>query len=340
MHPTAQIVVEPWRRQMNRRELIALVGGAAVMWPLAARAQRQMPVIGYLGTGSPESDVNRLTGLKAGLSEAGYAEGRNVAIQYRWAEDQYDRLPGLADDLVSRQVAAIVVVGTPSALAAKAATSTIPIVFNVSVDPVQFGLVAALNRPGGNVTGVVVLNVAVMAKRAELLHELVPNTGLVAMLANPTNPATEPETREVRAATQSLGLQLQVANASKETDIEAAFASLVQQRAGALVVSADTLFTNHHERIVALAAHNGMPAIYAYRQYPAAGGLVSYGSNLSESYRPVGVYVGKILKGAKPADLPVQQVTKLELVINMKTAKTLGLTVPLSLLGRADEVIE
>jgi putative tryptophan/tyrosine transport system substrate-binding protein len=266
----AQIVVKPWRRQMTRRELIALIGNAAAAWPIAARAQQQMPVIGYLSPGSPEPDADRLTGLKAGLNEAGYAEGRNVAIQYRWAEDQNDRLPRLADDLVSRQVTALAAVATPSALAAKAATSTIPIVFHVSVDPVQFGLVAALNRPGGNVTGVIVLNVAVAAKRVELLHELVPNTGLVAMLANPTNPFTEPETREVRGATQSLGLQLQVANASEETDFEAAFASLVQQHAGALVVSADTVFTNHHERVVALAARNGMPAIYPYRRYPGA----------------------------------------------------------------------
>ncbi len=324
---------------MKRREFISLIGGAAVL-PLSARAQQQIPVVGYLSPGSPESDVHRVTGLKAGLNEAGYAEGRNVAIQYRWGEDQNDRLPGLAADLVSRQVAAIAAVGTPSALAAKAATHAIPVVFNVSVDPVQFGLVAALNRPGGNVTGVSVLNVAVVAKRVELLHELVPNAGIVAMLANPTNPFTEPETKEGSGAVESLGLQLLVAIATKETDIEAAFASLVQQHVGALVVSADTVFTNHYERVVALAARNAMPAIYPYRYYPAAGGLVSYGTNHVESWRQVGVYVGAILKGAKPADLPVQQVTKLELVINMKTAKMLGLTVPLSLLGRADEVIE
>jgi putative tryptophan/tyrosine transport system substrate-binding protein len=326
---------------MRRREFITLLGSAAAtVWPLAARAQQRVPVIGYLSTGSAESDADRVTGLKAGLNEAGYAEGRNVVIQYRWAEDQYDRLPRLADDLVNREVAVIVAVGTPPALAAKAATSTIPIVFNASIDPVQFGLVAALNRPGGNVTGISVLNVAVMAKRVELLHELVPNAGLVGMLANPTNPFTEPETREMRGAIQLLGLQFQIANASKETDIEAAFASLVQKHAGALVVSADPLFTNNHERIVALAAGNGMPAIYPYRRYPAAGGLISYGTNFVEAWRQTGVYVGQILKGAKPADLPVQQVTKLDLVINMKTAKTLGLTVPLSLLGRADEIIE
>src|SRR5229473_1685420 len=211
---------------MRRREFITLIGSGAAAWPIAAGAQRQIPVIGYLSPGSPEADANRLTGLKAGLNEAGYVEGRNVAIQYRWAEDQNDRLPRLADDLVSRQVAAIVALATPAALAAKAATSTIPIVFTVGVDPVQFGLVASLNRPGGNVTGISVLNVAVAAKRVELLHELVPNTGLVALLANPTSPFTEPETREVRDATQSLGLQLQVANASNETDFEAAFASL------------------------------------------------------------------------------------------------------------------
>jgi putative ABC transport system substrate-binding protein len=325
---------------MRRREFITLIGGAAAAWPIVARAQQSMPVIGYLSPGSSEADANRLTGLKAGLNESGYVEGRNVAIQYRWAEDHYDRLPALADDLVSRQVAAIVTLGTPPSLAAKAATSTIPIVFNVGVDPVQSGLVAALNRPGGNVTGVSTLIVAVAAKQVELLHELVPNAGIVGMLANPTNPFTVAETKEIRGATQSLGLQLLVANANKETDIEAAFASLVQQHARALVVSADTLFTSNHERIVALAARNGMPAIYPYRYYPAAGGLMSYGTNQVESWRLVGVYVGQILKGAKPADLPVQQVTKLDLVINMKTAKMLGLTVPLSLLGRADEVIE
>ncbi len=234
----------------------------------------------------------------------------------------------------------IVTNATPATLAAKAATQTIPIVFNVSVDPVRFGLVAAFNRPGGNLTGISVLNVAVTAKRVELLHELVPNADLVAMLANPTNPFTETETKEMRSGTQSLGLPLQVAYASKETDFEAAFDSLVRQHAGALVVSADPLFTFHDKQIVALAARNGIPTMYPWRSYPAAGGLVSYGTNPVEAWRQVGIYVGEILKGAKSADLPVQQVTKLELVINMKTAKTLGLTVPISLLARADEVIE
>ncbi len=324
---------------MQRREFVTLLGGAAA-WPIAARAQRQVPVIGYLNSGSPEANASRLTGFKAGLNEAGYAEGRNVAIEYRWAEDQNDRLPALADDLVARQVAVIVTNATPATLAAKTATQTIPIVFNVSVDPVRFGLVAAFNRPGGNLTGISVLNVAVTAKRVELLHELVPNADLVAMLANPTNPFTETETKEMRSGTQSLGLPLQVAYASKETDFEAAFDSLVRQHAGALVVSADPLFTFHDKQIVALAARNGIPAMYPWRSYPAAGGLVSYGTNPVEAWRQVGIYVGEILKGAKSADLPVQQVTKLELVINMKTAKTLGLTVPISLLARADKVIE
>src|ERR1700687_3158705 len=314
---------------MRRREFITLVGAAAA-WPLAAHAQRQVPVIGYLSPTSLEADTSRLTGLKAGLKEAGYEEGRNLAIQYRWAEDQNDRLAALADDLVARQVAVIVTVATPATLAAKAATQTIPIVFNSSVDPVEFGLVAALNRPGGNVTGICVLNVAVTAKKVELLHELVPNAGLVAVLANPTNLATESEVKEVRGATQSLGLQLQVAYASKETDIETTFDSLVQQHAGALVVTADPLFTHHHQRIVALAARNGIPTIYPWRSYSAAGGLVSYGTNLLEAWRQIGIYAGEILKGAKPADLPVQQVTKVDLVINMKTAKTLGIMVATS----------
>ena len=323
---------------MRRREFITLIG-ATVAWP-RAHAQRQIPVIGYLSPGSLEADANRLTGFKAGLNEAGYEEGRNVAIEYRWAEDQNDRLPALADDLVARQVAVIATAATPATLAAKAATQTIPIIFNSSVDPVQFGLVAALNRPGSNVTGISVLNVAVTAKKVELLHELVPNTGLFAVLANPTNLATESETKEVRGATQSLGLQLQVVYASKETDLEAAFVSLAQQHAGALVVTADPLFTRHHQNIVALAARAGIPAVYPWRHYPAVGGLASYGTNFVESWRQVGLYVGKILKGAKPADLPVQLVTKVELVINLKTAKTLGIAVPLSLLGRADELIE
>jgi putative ABC transport system substrate-binding protein len=309
------------------------------VWPLAARAQGQIPVIGYLSPAS-EPDELRLTGLKAGLKETGYAEGRNVAIEYRWAENQNDRLPALADDLVTRQVAVIATVATPAALAAKAATQTIPIVFNLSVDPVQFGLVAALNRPGFNVTGIVVLNVAVTAKKVELLHELLPNVRLVAVLANPTNLATESEVKEVGSATQLLGLQPQAVYASKEADIETAFDSLVRQHAGALVVTADPLFTHHNQRIVALAARNGIPTIYPWRSYSAAGGLVSYGTNFLEAWRQTGIYVGEILKGAKPADLPVQQVTKLDLVINMKTAKTLGITVPLSLLGRADELVE
>jgi putative ABC transport system substrate-binding protein len=323
---------------MRRREFITLLGGATA-WPLAAHAQRQVPVIGYVSPAS-QPDALRLTGLKAGLKETGYAEGLNVAIEYRWADDQNDRLPALVDDLVGRQVAVIATGATPAALAAKAATQTIPIVFSISVDPVEFGLVAALNRPGGNVTGIVVLNVAVTAKKVELLHELLPNARLVAVLANPANLATESEVKEAGSATQSLGLQLQAVYASKEADIETAFDSLMQQHAGALVVTADPLFTHHDERIVALAARNGIPAIYPWRSYPAAGGLVSYGTDLLEAWRQMGIYVGEILKGAKPADLPVQQVTKLDLVINMKTAKTLGITVPISLLGRADEVIE
>jgi ABC-type uncharacterized transport system substrate-binding protein len=327
---------------MRRRELMLLLGGA-ITAGRALRAQQPMPVIGYLSIGSPESDniPPRLTAFRQGLNETGYVEGRNVAIEYLWAQGQYDRLPALATDLVRRQVTVIFAVGgTPPALAAKAATSTIPIVFNLGIDPVQSGLVASLNRPGGNITGVVNFTTELAAKRLDLLHELVPKATVAALLVNPTNPVNDPETRSAEDAARTLGMQVHVLRASTPIEIDAAFGALVELRAGLLVVSGDPVLTNRLDQIVALAAGHAVPAIYLWREFAAAGGLMSYGSNLADNYRQAGVYTGKILNGAKPADLPVQQIVKLELIINLKTARTLGLTVPLTLLGRADEVIE
>jgi putative ABC transport system substrate-binding protein len=324
---------------MKRRDLIILLGGAAA-WPLPARAQPLMPVIGYLSGGSPESDDFRLTALRKGLSETGYVEGQSVAIEYRWAQGQNDRLPVLAAELVGRQVTVIATVGPPPAFAAKAATSTIPIVFVVGIDPVQAGLVASLNRPGDNITGVAILSAELAAKRLDLLHELVPTATLVALLVNPTNAVTGSMTRNLQDAAGSLGLQLHVLPASTAGEIDAAFGALAEIRAGVLVLGGDPFFTNQRARIVALAARHAVPAIYGVRLFPAAGGLMSYGPDLADSFRQAGVYTGKILKGAEPAELPVEQAVKVELVINLKTAKRLGLTVPQLLLGRADEVIE
>jgi putative tryptophan/tyrosine transport system substrate-binding protein len=322
---------------------MALLGTAAALSP-AAHAQQPVPVIGYLSSGSLETDLiaARLAAFRQGLNEAGYVEGRNVGIEYRWAENQYDRLPALAADLVRRQVAVIAAIGgAPQAVAAKAATATIPIVFTVGLDPVQLGLVASLNRPGGNITGVTSLTAELVAKRLDLLHELLPTAAVVAVLVNPTNPAsTEAETRSLGDAARSRGLQMHVLGASNESEIDAAFRTLVEFRAGALVVGGDPLFESRRDQIVALAARDEVPAIYLWREFVEADGLMSYGTDLADTVRQAGVLAGKILKGAKPADLPVQQVVKVGLVINLKTAETLGLTIPLTLSGRADEVIE
>jgi putative tryptophan/tyrosine transport system substrate-binding protein len=324
---------------VKRREFITLLGGAAT-WPLAARAQQQMPVIGFLNGASPDGYAPYLAAFLQGLKEAGYVEGRNVAIEYRWAEGQYDRLPALVGDLVHRQVSVIAATSTPANLVAKAATSTIPIVFTTASDPVQIGLVASMSRPGGNVTGVTQLNVELGPKLLELAHELVPTATLVALLVNPSNPSAETLTRNLQAAALTLGLKLHVLRASTEAEIDDVFTAFLHQRAGVLVIGTDAFFNSRTERLAALTVRHSVPAIYQYGEFTAAGGLMSYGGSITDSYRLAGGYTGRILMGEKPADLPVQQATKVELIINLKTAKALGLTVPLSLLGRADEVIE
>jgi putative tryptophan/tyrosine transport system substrate-binding protein len=328
-------------RHIGRRKFLSTLGGAAA-WPLAARAQQPaMPVIGYLGAQSPAAFASRVAAFRQGLGEAGYAEGRNVVIEFRWAEGQHDRLPALAADLVARQVSVIVAPGgAPAAIAAKSVTTTIPIVFEMGADPIAMGLVASLNRPGGNLTGVSSLNVEVTPKRLEILHEAIPAAAVVAVLLNPTSPTADSQLRNLQEAARALGLQLHVVHASTARDFDPVFASLLQLRASGLVVASDTFFATHSEQLAALTARHAVPAIHQSRDFTLAGGLMSYGGSFVESHRQAGVYTGRVLKGHKPADLPVQQVTKVELLINLKTAKTLGVTFPLALSGRADQVIE
>jgi putative tryptophan/tyrosine transport system substrate-binding protein len=326
---------------MKRREFITLLGGAAAAWPLGVRAQQTaLPVIGFLSGRSRDDDPHLLPAFHRGLKEAGYIEGQNVTIEYRFADNQYDRLPALAADLVQRRVALIVTNG-PAARTAKAATETIPIVFTAGFDPVEVGLVASLNRPGGNITGVTILDVELGPKRLELLYELVPTATIIAALVNPTDPARAQTTAKgFQGAAGTLGLQLHVLHASTDRDLNTVFASLAQLRAGGLVIGGESFFNSRSEQLGALSIRHAVPAIYQMRAFAAAGGLMSYGASLTDSYRTAGIYAGRILKGEKPAELPVQQATKVELILNLKAAKALGLTVPLSLLGRADEVIE
>jgi putative ABC transport system substrate-binding protein len=325
---------------MKRREFVTLLGGTMV-WPLAARAQQPaMPVIGLLGSATAREWAPLVAAFLRGLSEAGYDDGRNVAIEYRWADGQYDRLPAMAADLVRRQVTVIAALTSPSAIAAKAATAIIPIVFTTIADPVQIGLVASLNRPGGNLTGVTILNVEIVPKMLELLHEVVPTATTMAALVNPTNPNADTWSTGLQVAARTLGLELNVLRASTERDIDEAFATLIPLRVGGLVIVNDVFLITREEQLAALALRHKLPTIFQSRESVVAGGLMSYAGSASDAYRQAGVYTGRVLKGEKPADLPVQRSAKVELVINLKTAKMLGLTFPITLLGRADEVIE
>ena len=324
---------------MRRRDFITLLGGATVGWPLAARAQQPaMPMIGFL---SIDGNQRFTPDFRQGLNDAGFVEGRNVTIEYRWAEDgRYDRLPMMAADLVGRRAAVLFASPIPAALAAKAATATTPIVFAIGSDPVEMGLVASLNRPGGNATGATWLAVELGAKRLELLRDLVPKIAAVALLVNPNNPTTAMQTKDMQAAATALGLKLNIVSAGSQSDFDNVFATVVRQRSDALVVSPESLFLGGREQLIALATRHAMPAIYYTREFAAAGGLVSYGASFADSFRQAGTYVGRILKGEKPADLPVMRPTKFELAINLKTAKALGLTISEAFLLRADEVIE
>jgi putative ABC transport system substrate-binding protein len=327
---------------MRRREFITLVAGAAAPWPLAARAQQPaMPVIGFLGSDSADLYADRLRAMRQGLKESGYIEGQNVAIEYLWAEGQNDRLPALATNLVRRQLVVIATSTTPGVLALKAATTTIPIVFFTAGDPVGLGLVASINRPGGNLTGTTTTTLEVGSKWLELLHEVAPTATTFALLVNPTSPnLAEVQSRDLRMAARRLGLQIELLHASTDRDLESVFATLVRLRPGGLVISSDSFLFTRSEQLAAQALRHRVPAIFGFREFAMAGGLMSYGANLMDQHRIVGIYIGRILNGEKPSNLPVQQSTKVELVINLKTAKALGLTVPLVLLGRADEVIE
>jgi putative ABC transport system substrate-binding protein len=325
---------------MKRREFISLLGGAAV-WPLSARAQPNMPVVGFVSSRSSGDSAQLVAAFYKGLSEAGYIDGQNLKIEFRWADGKYDRLPALVNELIERKIAVLVAVGgEPSALAAKAATSTIPIVFSVGGDPVKSGLVASLNRPGGNATGINLLSIAPEAKRLGMLHELVPNAALIGILINPKFLGSENQVRELPEAARIIGQRILISKASTDAELESAFTVFVQQRAEAVLVCADPFFDTRRDRIIALAAQSRLPAIYQFREYAVAGGLMSYGISLTDGYRQVGIYAGQILKGVKPVDLPVQQSIKFEFVINLKTAKSLGVEISPTMSARADEVIE
>ena len=325
---------------MKRRAFIAGLGSAAT-WPLAARAQHPtIPVIGYLSSLAQDVSVQFDAAFRRGLSEMGYVEGQTVSIEYRWIKDRYEPLPTMAADLVQRQVAVICAFGPPAVLAAKAATANLPIVFVTGADPIKFGFVTSFNRPGGNITGIWIVSTVLAEKRLQLMHELVPKAELIGLLVNPTSPVAEPQTRDAQAAAHALGLNLRVLSAVTESDLDQVFAGFVQQRVDALFVSADPFFYSRREHLVALAARRAIPTLYEIREYVEVGGLMSYGTVFREGYYKGGVYAGRILKGVKPAELPVEQVNKLELVINLKTAKALGLDIPPQLLARADEVIE
>jgi len=326
---------------MKRREFITFIAGTAA-WPFATQAQQPaMPVVGFINAASPKPYARMQSAFVKGLSETGYVENQNVKIEYRWAQGEIDRLPALAADLVHREVTVIAATGTPAALAAKAATTTIPIVFEIGSDPVQLGLVASLNRPGGNVTGIAQLAIEVAPKRLELLHEMIPKARIIALLADPTDRAIfENTTRGAQSAARSLGLELHVLNVSTDHDLDAAFANLAQSRAGGVVISGGQFFNSRSKQLAAAALQHAVPTISPYVDIAGAGGLMSYGTSITDAYRLAGIYTGRVLKGEKPADLPVQQATKVELTINLRTAKALGITVPSSLIGRADEVIE
>jgi putative ABC transport system substrate-binding protein len=326
---------------VRRREFITLLGGAAAAWPLAARAQQPaMPVVGFLAPGSADSDAYRAAAFRQGLGETGFVDGQNLKIEYRWAEDHYDRLGGLADDLVRRRVALIVSSSTPATLAAKAATATIPIVFEAASDPVKLGFVDSLSRPGRNITGVTQSAEEVLPKRFQLMNEVLPKARVLALLVNPTDPQAEPQTREARMAVTNLGLELQVLTARTEHELEVVFAKVAGLGAGGIVIGGSAFFTSRGQQLAQRASQHAVPAIYQSRQFTAAGGLMSYGSSITESHRLVGIYAGRILKGEKPSELAVQLATKVELFINLKTAKALGINIPNTLIGRADEVIE
>ena len=326
---------------MRRREFISFIGGAAAAWPLVARGQQPaMPVLGFINGAIAKGYTNQLDAFLKGLREAGYSEGNNVVIEYRWAEGQYDRLSAMAADLVDRKVAVIAATGTPAALAVKAATTTIPIVFETGNDPIELGLVPSLNKPGGNITGVAQLAVEIAPKRLELLHQLIPTAKTMALLVEPTDVVSEKTIRGVQAAATSLGLKLHILSVTAERELDSVFQNLVQLQPGGLVISGGQFFNSRSKQLAALALQYKMPTVFTYREFAANGGLMGYGTSLTDAYRLAGVYAGRVIKGEKPADLPVQQATKIELIINLKTAKALGISIPHTLIGRADEVIE